>query len=238
MRAPSAEVICCGRERVRAGSWRGDTQVAYLAPLPDAPLPSAQFLSKCLVTLSEQGFEQVITAALSPSEQAGFLEAGFQVHERLHLLGLDLDRTLPPLPPGPRTYRGRQADHRAVLRIDETAFSEFWRFDEAGLLGALAATPSTRFRVMRHDSGVCGYAICGRAGRRGFVQRLAVSSAQRQQGMGMHLLLDGLHWMRRHGVQRAVVNTQLGNDAALRLYDRAGFREEPAGLSVLVTGLP
>ena len=35
------------------------------------------------------------------------------------------------------------------------------------------------------------------------------------------------------GAARAVVNTQLGNEAALSLYTRAGFRIQPAGLAVL-----
>ena len=39
--------------------------------------------------------------------------------------------------------------------------------------------------------------------------------------------------MRRHGVERAVVNTQLDNHAALDLYDGLGFRLEPGGLAVL-----
>jgi ribosomal protein S18 acetylase RimI-like enzyme len=39
--------------------------------------------------------------------------------------------------------------------------------------------------------------------------------------------------MRRHGVERAVVNTQLDNRAALDLYDGLGFRLEPGGLAVL-----
>jgi hypothetical protein len=51
------------------------------------------------------------------------------------------------------------------------------------------------------------------------------------------LLLDGLTWMRRTGVARAVVNTQVGNQAALALYLQIGFKEEPVGLSVLSAGL-
>jgi hypothetical protein len=34
------------------------------------------------------------------------------------------------------------------------------------------------------------------------------------------------------------VNTQLGNDAALALYRSVGFRDDPAGLSVLSAALP
>jgi hypothetical protein len=44
--------------------------------------------------------------------------------------------------------------------------------------------------------------------------------------------------MRRRGVARVVVNTQIGNEAALALYLQVGFEEEPPGLSVLSTGLP
>ena len=44
-----------------------------------------------------------------------------------------------------------------------------------------------------------GYAICGRAGRRGFVQRLAVDPARHGSGVGRALVLDGLGWLRRRG---------------------------------------
>jgi ribosomal protein S18 acetylase RimI-like enzyme len=66
---------------------------------------------------------------------------------------------------------------------------------------------------------------------------LAVAPQVRRQGIGQGLLLDGLHWMRRRGVRRAVVNTQVGNEAALSLYYDTGFRREPSGLSVMEAGL-
>ena len=127
-----------------------------------------------------------------------------------------------------------------MVAIDHAAFPPFWQFDGGGLEEALRATPRTRFRAAVATPGrrrVLGYAICGRAGHRGFVQRLAVDPGAQRQGIGRGLLLDGLHWMRRRGVRRAVVNTQLGNDAALMLYQQCGFRREPAGLTVLSTGL-
>jgi ribosomal protein S18 acetylase RimI-like enzyme len=69
------------------------------------------------------------------------------------------------------------------------------------------------------------------------VQRLAVDPDYQRSGTGRRLLLDGLHWLRRHRVNRALVNTQVGNERALALYQATGFREEPVGLSVLSTGL-
>jgi ribosomal protein S18 acetylase RimI-like enzyme len=127
------------------------------------------------------------------------------------------------------------------LAIDRVAFSPFWQFDEQGLGEALRATPRTRFRAAlapaSHGRRFAGYAICGRSGQRGFVQRLAVHPDFHRRGLGRGLLLDGLNWLRRRGVPRAVVNTQLGNAAALSLYLQTGFRREPSGLSVLSAGL-
>jgi ribosomal protein S18 acetylase RimI-like enzyme len=206
--------------------------------MADSPPPSVEFLRRCLDTLAARGYRRVVTGALSPMEQVGFLAAGFDIHENLHLLGIELSPALPPVPDGLPLQRGRRR-MAEVLAVDGAAFSSFWRFDEEGLRDALRATPSTRFRVaVAPGSAVAGYAVCGRSGTRGFVQRLAVDPAAHRQGTGRRLLLDGLHWMRRHGVRRAVVNTQIGNDGALALYRAVGFHDEPGGLSVLTTGLP
>lgn len=122
--------------------------------------------------------------------------------------------------------------------MDRAAFPEFWRFDSLALADALEATPAVRFRMAGgRFAPVSGYAICGRSGRRGYVQRLAVHPAAQGRGTGRRLLLDGLHWMLDHGVTRALVNTQTTNEAALSLYSAVGFRDEPVGLSVLSAGL-
>lgn len=122
--------------------------------------------------------------------------------------------------------------------MDQAAFPLFWQFDSGGLEDALRATPAVRFRAAVEPGGaVAGYAICGHAGSRGYVQRLAVDPGRRRAGTGRRLLLDGLTWMRRKGVSRALVNTQVGNEAALTLYLQIGFQEQPIGLSVLSAGL-
>jgi ribosomal protein S18 acetylase RimI-like enzyme len=238
MSAPASAVIRRGREQARTGRWRGEDEVALITPVPDAPFLSADFVRHCLRTLSNQGYTRVVTGALSPLEQAGFLAAGFDVEERLRLLAIELSGELPRVPSGPPIRRVPRWRRPEVLAVDRSAFMEFWQFDSAALLDALRATPAVRFRTILASTGeAVAYAICGRSGGRGFVQRLAVRPDVQRSGTGARLLLDGLHWMRRHGVVRAVVNTQVGNDAALSLYLKTGFREEPTGLSVLSTGL-
>lgn len=238
MSVPAADVIRKGRERARTSPWRGDDGVAFITPAPEAPFLSADFVRHCLITLADRGFTRVITGALSPLEQAGFLAAGFGVEERLRLLGIDLSAPLPAPPPGFPLRRVPRRRRPEILEVDRSAFVDFWQFDSSGLLEALNATPVVRFRMAVGPGGsVAGYAISGRSGPRGFVQRLAVRPDTQRRGTGSRLLLDGLEWMKRHGVVRAVVNTQISNDAALALYLKTGFREEPVGLSVLSSGL-
>jgi ribosomal protein S18 acetylase RimI-like enzyme len=235
---PVAGLIRWGDQSVRTGPWRSGCAVAFLIPVTDAPAPSGEFVRRCLALLAEQGFEQVITGALAPEEQAGFLEAGFAVHERLHLLTLDRSVTLPPVPAGPPLRRAWRWRLRGVTEVDASAFSPFWRLDRTGLREALAATPLRRFRVaVGRGRSVLGYAICGAAGRRGFVQRLAVAPEARGHGVGKRLLLDGLSWLREAGTYQVAVNTQLGNEVALNLYRSVGFRDDLRGLCVLSADL-
>ena len=120
----------------------------------------------------------------------------------------------------------------SLVRRLSHAFRDRWK-----VLGdALAATPLSRFRVAT-DGRPVGYAITGRAGRRGYLQRLAVDPDHHRRGIGVALVADSLRWLRRAGASAAVVNTQVGNDGALALYLATGFVPEPHGLTVLSHGM-
>lgn len=229
----AVEVIRWGGERARVGPWRGDGRMAQLTPAGDGRPPTAAFLQRCIDQLGDRGFSRVVTGALSPIEATSYLAAGFEVEERLHLLTHDL-HDLPKVaaPSGVRMRRAVDRDQPEVLRLDHLAFPGFWRLDAGGLRDAVDATPTARFRVAT-DDGIVGYAITGRSGRRGFVQRLAVAPGHAGRGLGSALALDGLRWLRRWRVERAVVNTQVDNRRALALYERLGFHREATGLCVL-----
>jgi ribosomal protein S18 acetylase RimI-like enzyme len=193
---------------------------------------SVGFVRRAVEELAGRGFEQVVTPALSSAEQSGFLAAGFEVRERLHLLTRPLAGPLPPLPRGV-AEKSRADERAAVVRVDNRAFPPFWWLDAPGLEDAIRATPHSRFRVARRSGAVAGYAVTGRAGRRGYLQRLAVDPDHQRQGLGRALAVDGLRWLARWRAEEAVVNTPVGNDAAVALYEGLGFRRERVGLCVL-----
>src|SRR5262245_24538443 len=83
---------------LRISPWPNDAlaaTAAQLAPVPGTPLPTSARIRAIARTLAHDGYEQAITVALSPPEQQPFRDAGFMLHERLHLLVHDL-ATLPP----------------------------------------------------------------------------------------------------------------------------------------------
>jgi GNAT superfamily N-acetyltransferase len=214
----------------RIGPFRSNRDVARLTMGVDAP-PSASVIERCLGEAQARSYKAVVTNALSAADSVPFVDAGFSVRERLHLLAHDL-RELPPA--SGSTRRARRHDHAAVLDLDATAFDGDWRLDRGGLVEALRATPVTRFRVTPDAApAISGYAVTGRSSRTGYLQRIAVRADTRRRGYGRALVADALRWLSRRAVDRALVNTQLDNTAALALYESSGFRRLPVGLCVL-----
>lgn len=220
-----------GSERLRVGPWRGDDRIALVAPVSGGP-PTPDAVRHVCDVLAARGYREVLTGALALAEQQGFLADGFTVKDELHLLAHDL-LVLPEPPSGVHLRRARRGDRPRALAVDGMAFPRFWRLDERGLAEAVSATPTARFRVAELDGLVAGYCVTGRAGSRGYLQRLAVVPGAQGRGLGRALVVDALRWLRRRNVTQAVVNTQVGNARAVALYQGLGFRMQPTGLAVL-----
>ena len=220
--------VAAGGVRVRMRPWRGRDDVAECVASPIGAIVSPELVREAAARAGERGFRRAVTPALPPYEWRPYLDAGFDIRERLHLLGHHLLDV--PERSGPSTRSVRRRDRPRVLDVDHAAFEPFWRLDDAGLSEAARATPSTRFRIDRDGRA---YALFGRAGTRGYVQRLAVHPEAQGRGLGSALVVDGLHWLRRWRAAEALVNTQITNDRAVALYERLGFRHRPGGLAVL-----
>ncbi len=234
-------LVTDGAERARIGPWHGNASVGCVTPQPGGPPLSPRLVQRCLEQLRRLGFREAITAAMPLNESAGFVAAGFAVSESLHLL----ERTVTPadrrpiaIPDGVVFRRGRRSDLDDVLDVDARSFGDFWRLDRAGVDDARGATAHARFRVALRDGTIVGYAITGRQGRAGYLQRLAVDPGRRRDGIGGALVHDAVHWLARWRGRSVLVNTQESNASALALYESLHFRRKPEGLHVLSAPLP
>jgi ribosomal protein S18 acetylase RimI-like enzyme len=215
------------------GPWHDRPGVALVAVTTETVLaPTA--VRDCVARVRAAGYRELVTGPLTATAAAPFLDAGFTLREQLHLLVHSLGATLPPDRTA-RLRRARRGDWTAVVELDTRAFPPAWRLGSSGLRDALRATPASRFRVgQREDDPIpVAYAVTGRSGRQGYLQRLAVHPAVRGRGLGRALVADALGWFRRGGGHRCLVNTQVENHEAVALYEACGFRRLPSGLAVL-----
>ncbi len=228
--------LVIGGDRFRIGAWHADPTIAHLSVPAERPRARPDNVQRALESLVADGYVDVITSALHLDEAGVYLAQGFCEFDRLKVLAhdlVDLEPTRPAPDPRFHLHRARRRDRPAALEVDALAFPPFWQLDESGLLDALHATPRHRFRLATVGDTVVGYAVTGRAGVQGFLQRLAVRPALGGRGLGSSLVVDALHWAARRRVARLLVNTQEDNHRALDLYHRLGFELTPTDLVVL-----
>ena len=220
--------------RVQQWSFRADT--AQLVLYQQRALPTTADLLTWCGELAALGYTRVRTSAVAGNVLPRLEAAGFGMMQELVLLEhTDIARAAATWRDTAATVRLPPVQQGAASRIDEAAFGREWALDRVALHEVCAATP--RHRARGAGEPLAGYAITGRDGRQGFLQRLAVHPAAQRQCLGLALVADSLAWMARWRVERALVNTPTDNAAALRLYEHVGYRQLPEPLCVYERGL-
>jgi ribosomal protein S18 acetylase RimI-like enzyme len=210
--------------RVRPWPRPGKSWTAQLVLTDHRHRPTPKQVERWIGDLRRSGYRSVRTGAVEPDAARAFLDGGFVIAQRLALLQLDAPFTAPRPQLRLRAVR-TEADMVAAGEIDLAAFGPAWSFDATAIGEAKQATPAHRARfVLDAEGAPAGYAITGRAGRNGFLQRLAVSPVAQRGGYGGALVDDSVRWLRRWRVQTVLVNTEVSNEPALHLYRRTGFR--------------
>lgn len=205
----------------RVRQWPSSPHIAHLVLYQQARLPTADELRRWCDELAAAGFQAVRTSAMNSSAGGRVASAGFSSVQDLALLQHDDPRSAPP--PSRPTTRLLVAQHPLASEVDVAAFGPTWSLDPEAITDVCHATPRHRGRAAGGAS-LHAYAITGRDSRQGFLQRLAVDPAHQGQGLGRDLVLDSLRWLARWRVSTVLVNTPTTNEAALRLYERLGFR--------------
>ncbi len=207
----------------RVRPWSFQPRTAQLVMYQQHTLPSLADLRRWSDELRDLGYTTVRTTALATSAGLRAETAGFHVIQELVLLE--------HLAPGRAAHRSVSTNrllvtkHAAASAIDLSAFGDQWALQPLAVGDVCSATPRHRARCVDDTSGaLAAYAISGRDGKQGFLQRLAVHPHAQRQGLGRALVLDSLQWSARWRVQRVLVNTPIDNEPALHLYETTGFR--------------
>ena len=135
-------------------------------------------------------------------------------------------------------------DIDAVLAIEQALFPDAW---SVGTFWAeLAGVPETRHYVVAQESDeVVGYAGLFATGQQADVQTLAVSAEHQGKGLGATLLSALLEEASRRQCAEVLLDVRVDNEAALHLYEKAGFERisvrrgyyQPGGVDGLVLRL-
>ncbi|MFZ9565424.1 MAG: GNAT family N-acetyltransferase [Ilumatobacteraceae bacterium] len=232
---PSFRLLDDGVVRARLRPWPDRPDVAHLVLTDHTVAPRSTTLRDWMKVVADDAYTVIRTGALSLDAARTFIDHGFVEIQRLALLRRPLVASTLVAEPHHRTrpLRGTRAFETAA-RIDRKAFESGWDLDAAGIRDACEATPNHRIRLaLTSADEPAGYMITGRNGSAGFVQRLAVDPQHEGHGVATSLILDGLAWLHRSGVEEVLINTRLDNARALDLYRRLGFDDMDENLVVL-----
>lgn len=220
-------ILRAGGVVARVRPWAFEVNVAHLVLYNQSRLPTPAEIIGWTDELRGAGYDTIRTGALGVQAGARFERLGFESVQSLVLLehtaigSVAVTSTIDSAP----TVRLAAEEDPVASRIDVAAFGPGWCIDRVGIGDVRTATPRHRARAVRVNGDLVAYAISGRDGRNGYIQRLAVLPDHQHHGHGLRLVGDSLRWMARWRVRRALVNTHIGNEAALALYHRLGFTD-------------
>jgi ribosomal-protein-alanine N-acetyltransferase len=108
----------------------------------------------------------------------------------------------------------------ALAEIHAAAFARGWSASEIVIL---IAQPGTLALAARRDDGLAGFLLLRQAADEAEILTLAVAPACRRQGAARALVAAAIAWAREQGAAKLFLEVDAGNDAALGLYEEAGF---------------
>jgi ribosomal protein S18 acetylase RimI-like enzyme len=239
LRRPAAigRVLRDGSIPARVRTWPFDPSVGQLVVYRARIAPTHHDVATWVAQL-DPDFPTVRTGALPTANAEPFLHAGFREVQRLALLEHRSPASAGAAAQRGRTRRIRSSELGAAEAVDRAAFDPPWQLDAAAIDDACRATTHHRARLTRTDGIISGYAVTGRDGVDGYLQRLAVRPEHQGRGLATALVLDALKWAGSQGAHRVLVNTHVGNSRALALYRRLGFTDLDDQLVVLERSRP
>jgi ribosomal protein S18 acetylase RimI-like enzyme len=212
---------------VLVGNWRARKDITALWHIKAEGNDRRSLVSAAVQDCFSEGTEKVITKLLNEREAEEFAQWNFHIACKIALLEryLRTDILLPTEKGDLRIMPFKKKALDDVLRVDASAFDDFWRLDADTLEAIASSCVHNVFLLARNGGETLGYAIGGANDRIAYLQRLGVHARHQGQGVGECLVAGILRALKRLGATTVMVNTQEDNLSALNLYRSMGFHE-------------
>lgn len=115
----------------------------------------------------------------------------------------------------------READAKAVVKLEEEAFSRPW--SAQGFADAMKQSDNI-FLVAEEEGKILGYLGMYVSLDEGEITNIAVSSKERCRGIGSTLIEELIKQSRQRSIVRIVLEVRVSNAGAIRFYERSGFK--------------
>lgn len=150
---------------------------------------------------------------------------GFQLVRDHFTMAMEADDR--PRRPDPHIREMTDADRAGIVDLHGRCFERAWPSGEQ-LLEQLEKGPDRKIFVLYQDGSLAGYhfATVDREVGEAFVDNIGVDERFRGRGIATRLLEHGLAWMFGFDeVGRIELSVRAENTAALKVYEKAGFRK-------------
>ena len=114
-----------------------------------------------------------------------------------------------------------EEDLEDVARIEQESFSQPWSIDS---FRDAIHSPDLYYLTAREGSRTVAYGGYVRSFEEACITNFAVESALRGRGIGSFLLEELMKRGREQGIERFTLEVRVSNEAAIRLYEKHGFR--------------
>jgi ribosomal protein S18 acetylase RimI-like enzyme len=207
------------------GNWRDRDDIASIWHIKATGEEKEKLVLGAARECLDEGAEMLVTKLLDERESRQFERWGFGEACRITLLEKQLgERESPPRQKdGVEIVPFKKKAMHEVLRVDASAFDDFWKLDVRTFTAIANSCFHNIFLLAQKRGEILGYVIGGSNGRLGYLQRLGVDLRHQGQGIGELLASSLLRDLYMHGATVAMVNTQAYNQAALNLYLSLGF---------------
>jgi [ribosomal protein S18]-alanine N-acetyltransferase len=119
----------------------------------------------------------------------------------------------------------RPDDLEAAYELDQRCFDREIAYTR-GQIRAFLSRPGAVGLIAESHGRLSGFAIGESAGTRGHVVTIDVDASDRRRGAGKQLLAELLRRLAAGGVREVRLEVDVRNAAAIRFYERMGFREK------------